>query len=243
VKNRTLTPRQSRFIDEYLVSLNASAAAILAGYSRKTASDIARQLLRKTPVAAAIKVAIDNRAARTGIEADNVLRQWWEIANANVNDLVSYRRFACRYCFGTNHQFQWRSEREHDAACALAQNEKRQAPSCEGGFGFNDTAAPFPTCPECSGNGVGTVVTADTTQLKGSALLLYDGVEQTRGGLKIKLVDRSKALENVARHLGMFSEKLILKGEPENPLTALLQRGQATTLQPVANPPDDDEDD
>ena len=45
-----LTPKQQRFVEEYLIDLNATQAAIRAGYSEKTADSIGLQLLRKTQV-------------------------------------------------------------------------------------------------------------------------------------------------------------------------------------------------
>lgn len=52
-----LTDKQQRFVDEYLIDLNATQAAIRAGYSEKTADSIGLQLLRKTQVAEAIEEA------------------------------------------------------------------------------------------------------------------------------------------------------------------------------------------
>ena len=49
-----LTPKQQRFVAEYLIDLNATQAAIRAGYSAKTAEQLGYQLLQKTSVAAAI---------------------------------------------------------------------------------------------------------------------------------------------------------------------------------------------
>ena len=49
-----LTPRQARFVDEYMVDLNGTQAAIRAGYSRKTAEVLAYQLLQKPLVAATV---------------------------------------------------------------------------------------------------------------------------------------------------------------------------------------------
>lgn len=50
-----LTPKQARFVDEYLIDLNATQAAIRAGYSEKTADKIGSQLLGKTRVLEAIQ--------------------------------------------------------------------------------------------------------------------------------------------------------------------------------------------
>ena len=68
-----MTPRQSRFVDEYLVDLVASKAAIRAGYSSRRASEIGYQLLQKTTVQEAITERMNARALRTGITQDKVL--------------------------------------------------------------------------------------------------------------------------------------------------------------------------
>jgi phage terminase small subunit len=70
---RNLSGKQQVFVDEYLKDLNATQAAIRAGYSKKTAEDIGRQALRKAPVAAAIQKVMDERSKRTKITADYVL--------------------------------------------------------------------------------------------------------------------------------------------------------------------------
>lgn len=68
-----MTPRQKRFVEEYLIDLNATQAAIRAGYSKKTAQEQGHQLLRKTSVKAAIDAAMAERSERTGITQDYVL--------------------------------------------------------------------------------------------------------------------------------------------------------------------------
>jgi phage terminase small subunit len=70
---RALTPKQDMFVREYLIDLNATQAAIRAGYSAKTAEEQGYQLLRKTSVAAAIQAGMDARAEKAGISADYVL--------------------------------------------------------------------------------------------------------------------------------------------------------------------------
>lgn len=68
-----MTPKQSRFVEEYLVDLNATAAAKRAGYSARTAEWQGPQLLRKTHVAAAVDAARAKLAEKTGITVARVL--------------------------------------------------------------------------------------------------------------------------------------------------------------------------
>lgn len=83
-----LTPKQALFVQEYLIDLNATQAAIRAGYSKRTAEDIGRQLLRKTPVAAAIAEAQKARAEKCEVNAAYVLNRLVEIDQMDVLDIL-----------------------------------------------------------------------------------------------------------------------------------------------------------
>lgn len=70
-----LRERQKRFIEEYLVDLNATQAAIRAGYSEQTAYSIGQRLLKKVEVQEAIQQAQNKRSERTQITQDEVIRR------------------------------------------------------------------------------------------------------------------------------------------------------------------------
>ena len=81
-----MTKKQKRFVEEYLIDLNATQAAIRAGYKAKNgqrASEIGHELLQKTQVSEAISEAIAERSKRTGINADRVLLELARIAFAD----------------------------------------------------------------------------------------------------------------------------------------------------------------
>ncbi|MDT3377414.1 terminase small subunit [Labrys neptuniae] len=82
-----MTPRQSRFVDEYLLDLNATKAAIRAGYSKNTANEQAAQLLGKSEIIAAIDRAKAERAQRTKIDADWVLKRLVDEISADIADI------------------------------------------------------------------------------------------------------------------------------------------------------------
>ena len=84
-----LTQKQQTFVREYLVDLNATQAAIRAGYSEKTAAEIGAENLRKPQIAAAVQIAMDERSARTEITADNVLRELAKIGFADIRKLFT----------------------------------------------------------------------------------------------------------------------------------------------------------
>lgn len=83
-----LTEKQKRFVEEYLVDLNATQAAIRAGYSAKTADRIGPELLGKTCVSAEIQRAIQARQQRTEITQDMVLRELAKVAFSNGSDFA-----------------------------------------------------------------------------------------------------------------------------------------------------------
>lgn len=70
-----LRERQKRFIAEYLVDLNATQAAIRAGYSKDTAKEIGYENLTKPHIQEAIAEAQNKRIARTQITQDEVIRR------------------------------------------------------------------------------------------------------------------------------------------------------------------------
>lgn len=81
--------RRKRFIDEYLIDLNGTQAAIRAGYSPRTASAEASRLMKTPSVRDGIDRAKADRARRTGITADRVLREIACIAFANAGDIIN----------------------------------------------------------------------------------------------------------------------------------------------------------
>lgn len=82
--SRPLTPKQQAFVREYLVDLNASAAARRAGYSERTAGSIGDENLKKPEIRRAIDAALKRRAERVEVSQDHVLRSLLEIANVDV---------------------------------------------------------------------------------------------------------------------------------------------------------------
>ena len=84
-----LTAKQRRFVEEYLIDLNATQAAIRAGYSRKTAGQIGDENLKKPQIAAAVQAAQAERSARTQITQDRVLQELARIAFFDIRKLYN----------------------------------------------------------------------------------------------------------------------------------------------------------
>lgn len=135
-----LTDKQKRFVQEYLVDLNATAAARRAGYKDPS---IGRQLITKNNVSDAIQKAIGKRQARTEVTQDRVLEELAAIGFAKGTDYASI---------------------------------------VEGVVLVNDTGA--------------------LTERQKAAIV---SIKQTKEGVEIKLADKGKALELLAKHLGLLT--------------------------------------
>lgn len=85
---RDLTPKQQRFVDEYLIDLNATQAARRAGYSPESAGKIGSQLLAKTRIQNAIREAKAALATRVNIRQEDVIATLAAIAFADIHDYV-----------------------------------------------------------------------------------------------------------------------------------------------------------
>jgi phage terminase small subunit len=86
---RKLTERQKCFVGNYLVNLNATQAAIEAGYSKRSAMELGYQLLQKPSVVAAIQDAMQERSRRTQVTQDRVLQELAAIGFANIYDAIN----------------------------------------------------------------------------------------------------------------------------------------------------------
>lgn len=83
-----MTKKQKRFCEEYLIDLNATQAAIRAGYSPETAYSIGHENLKKPELHTRISRAMAERSKRTGINADRVLTELAKIAFVNAADVI-----------------------------------------------------------------------------------------------------------------------------------------------------------
>ncbi len=84
-----MTRKQDRFVKEYLIDLNATQAAIRAGYSPKTANEQGARLLANVSVQEAIAKAMAERSKRTGISQDRVIQELARIAFVNPQNVIN----------------------------------------------------------------------------------------------------------------------------------------------------------
>ena len=82
-----MTPKQEMFVKEYLVDLNATQAAIRAGYSEKTAGQIGEQNLKKLEIASEIQKEMDKRSQKTEITSEMVIKEIAKLAFGDIRKL------------------------------------------------------------------------------------------------------------------------------------------------------------
>jgi phage terminase small subunit len=234
---KKLTEQQKRFADEFLVDLNATAAYKRAGYKAQgnAAEVCASQLLRNPKVAEYLAGRRAARIERIEITQDEVLRELRNVMTSDTNEIVEYRRHCCRYCYGKDFRYQCTPREqearraEYDVECGqlLAKKVKPdQIPPFDelGGIGYDKRRDPHPDCPECFGEGLGSIFVRDTRKLSPALKSLYAGVKLGKDGLEVKLHSKDKATELVARHLGMLKDKVEV--EVKEALSERVQRAR-----------------
>lgn len=215
IKMAALDPRHQRFVQEYLVDLNGTQAAIRAGYSAKSAAEQAHHLLRHPHIQDAVEEAKRKLQDKLEINAERVIQKLATIAMADPRELVQNKVSCCRFCYGVGHKYQRsdhemegdREEWERQGKDPLHFNEK-------GGAGFSLALPPVETCPHCAGDGVSRVVLKDTRDLSPTARLLYCGAKQTKFGVEIQMHNQLDVLDKLCRHLGIYATDNYQKSDP-----------------------------
>ncbi|CAM7664845.1 terminase small subunit [Atlantibacter hermannii] len=195
-----LTAQQKRFVAEYLIDQNATAAATRAGYSD---ASYGRQLLTIPHVAEAIAQQQKASLVRTLASADEVLAQMWQLATFDANELSQYRRGCCRYCWGFGHHYQWRDMVEFEEQRLKSMEKKSREPEDAGGYGYDHNREPNPTCPRCNGDGIGQPYFPDTRKLPPVSRLAYSGLKLGKHGVEITAISRERMYEAVMKRLGL----------------------------------------
>ncbi|MER8797204.1 terminase small subunit [Mesorhizobium sp. M0984] len=162
----TLTPKQERFVTEYLIDLNATQAAVRAGYSERTANQQGPRLLENADVQAAIDNAKGDRSERTQVEAERVLKEIAAMAFYDPADLTI------------------EVERE-------------------------DGEEPHPSIVVDGRIIRGLRSPADILRLPEKVRRAIVGWGWDRNGnFTVKLADKSRALDQLARHLSLYNDRI-----------------------------------
>lgn len=229
-------------MEEYLVDLNGTQAAIRAGYSAKTAQEQASRLLSNAMVQKAVSLGRKEQQERTEISADRAIREAWNILTADARELVQVKVGCCRHCWGEGHRYQRTlSEYNHDHAEWLEKHASGKAQEDfeeQGGIGYDSLKPPHPECPECGGDGYSRVVLSDTRKLSPAAAALYAGAEQTKYGLKVHMHDKLAAMEKLFKHLGLYEQDNKQKTDPLTELLHKIAGGNGSAFKPVQDDPE-----
>lgn len=84
-----MTDKQNKFVEEYLIDLNATQAAIRSGYSVRTANEQGARALANVSISSEISKRMAERSKRTGINQDRIVQELARIAFAKMTDVVS----------------------------------------------------------------------------------------------------------------------------------------------------------
>lgn len=176
MSEKKLTPKQQRFVEEYLIDLNATQAAIRAGSTAKRAEQAGYEFLRNPDVKAVIDAALKERSERAEITADRVLKEIAAMAFYDPAEFIAASR-----------------ELDHGEDCRegegiISMNGKRYAV-------------------------VGITSPVDIMALPEKVRRAIVGWGWDRNqNFTLKLADKSKALDQLARHLSLYNDKLELSG-------------------------------
>ena len=213
-----------KFAERWVECRNATEAYLYAypGTSIESARNSGSRLGRMPEVKMLINQLIEKQLENLAIDTDYVLAKYKEIAEADPQELIEIRRDNCRYCHGDHHRYQYTMAEweklmsEWQNAVEDAQVSGRRPPDIpdyQGGVGYDRRREPHSDCPECRGEGVKEVIPKDTRELSKAGRALYAGVKITRQGIEIKMQDKMKAIEALARHLGMFTDNVNHKND------------------------------
>ena len=214
-----LTEREQLFVAEYTTDFNATRAGKAVGYSPKSAETMAFRLLRKDRVQRAIKSIVDDRKERLGIDGDDIMRAWWDVVNFDVNEIVQYRRIPCPFCYAKDDIPQYtKEELIHEWGLYEKNRLKAQFSGIEvnpppfRSLGvpsvIDESLPPNEDCKACGGLGMGKVMVNDTTTLSPIGKRVYCGCESSENSLKVLMLSKERALENLAKALGLFNQRI-----------------------------------
>jgi phage terminase small subunit len=236
-----LTPKQAKFARSFFETGKASesyrASYDAEGMADSSVATASSDLLKHPEVMAYLADMASSAEWAAMLSVSWVLKQYMQIATADVNELVESRRTCCRHCYGIGHAYQWKDIDEWALALAktMETNAARELtnsratkplppeplPSDAGGFGYWATKEPVETCTECFGVGHTEMYIHDTRKLKGAAKLLYAGLKPTASGVQVLTRNQDAALDYLAKYLGIDRKTLELTGPNGGPIKSI----------------------
>lgn len=217
-----LSRNERVFLEQYMIDLEPGEAIRRAGIFKGKVPTPANlkaageRMLNHPSVRLALHWLQSQRARQAEINADEVLKRLWAMVNADPTELSAVRVYSCRHCFGDNFEYQWINETEFTFHKA-----KYPDATDDGGYGYDPEIRPHPKCPHCKGMGEQAVFLGDSRDYSDEAKLLYRGAKQTRHGIEVMTHDSMKALDMVAKIIGLYGNQ----DPTENQIRVIVEGG------------------
>lgn len=193
------------FVEAYLECFNGTRAWMQVHGTTKenTAAKAASDKLKVPKIRAYLARRMSAAFADSQGAKERLINVLQAAAYGDSNELVEYRREACRFCHGENHEYHY-TPAEMKKAQAEATEEEPFDPA--GGVGYDPRKEPHPDCPECHGAGRGRVMFNDSRNLSPAGLALYAGTKVGKDGIEIKMNSQERAREMLARTLKLYDD-------------------------------------
>ena len=200
-----------RFIQDFVITGNAgrSYRAVFGESRTKYPARAARDLLQRPDVRVRLRQHQSAISAMSVKDVETLTRELEELVEADVNELITVRTGACRYCWGVGGFYQWRDTAELQTAIEDAIRRQKPSPEMSGGFDYRFERVPNDDCKECEGRGIQKVFLNDTDSLSPGARRLYKGLECYPDGTvkKLLLHDQLAARQELHRIRGMHVDR------------------------------------
>lgn len=241
-----LTPVQEKFAQAVAGGENQAEAYRIANKRAKnwkpeTVWSEASKMMAIPKVSTRVREIQAAIAARAEVSAADVLREAYNILQADPRELVSFIVHCCRHCYGEGFKYQ-RTAVEFEAdkrqhAIDVKNGDAKGKFDPKGGIGYDERLVPNQSCPACFGRGHGRVIVADTRNVSKQAASLYAGIKQTKDGLEVKLHSKVEVMDKLFRHFGLYEadnkqKTTPLDGLPRELLQTMVQRLKALNGKP-----------
>jgi phage terminase small subunit len=192
-----LSAKQQLFIDHYLISYNATEAALRAGYSEKTAYSQGARLLKNVE----ISTAIDERLSESAMRADEVLRRLAEQARSeHARYIVNHPRLD---------MVQMALDGKGDLIPAVIDEHGNIDVAQMARDGVLELYAPY----------IHTSTYVDLDAMRQDGMMhLVKGVKQTKEGLQVEFYDAQSALQLIGKHHSLFVDRQEVTGKDGGPI-------------------------
>jgi hypothetical protein len=208
-----LSPRRETFAQRYAAH-GSAVTAYREAFNPTTASPAtvrqrAYEMAHEPAVAERTRQLLAVAAEGTTVSAKARMVALQTICEADPGELVRVVAEACPACHGPQHAPLWRSVAAFEEACEHAARTGKRAPVF-GGLGYDPSAPPVDTCPDCRGEGITRVVVTPTDKLSPAARRLLKGIRQKANGeIEVRMHDTLAAADMLNRMQGSYVDRSV----------------------------------